>query len=248
MKLRKRASEHHLIGNESFSTRQVTALALAFMVVVVLLPAGARAANALINVVITDPTNTSQQAHVDGSGNLQVAGNVSVANTPGVNVANTPGVNVANTPDVNVANSGPLSVHEDADVRAFNTNLTGVMSNGEGDEGNCDTYPVSQPPGTRFVIEYVNAEAFGPAGSGPYLLTISTRIGFGTNFYVLPLEFQANVEPSGVHFVGSLPVKLYNDLPPPSGGALCFHIQRTGISGVAVVDISFTGHLIDRSS
>jgi hypothetical protein len=239
MKLKKTASDHHQIGTEGFSTRQVTALAVAFMVILVLLPVGARAANALINVVITDPTNVSRQAHVDASGNLQVTGAVSVANTPGVNVAN--------TPDVNVANSGPLTVHDDSDVRAFETNLDGLMVNGDGDAGDCDTFFV-QPPSTRFVIEYIDVDAAGAPGSGPYLLTLATRLNNETLFHVLPLKFEANALPLGEHYAASLPVHLYNDQAPPSGGPLCFQIQRTGDSGTALVDINFTGHLIDRSS
>jgi hypothetical protein len=239
MKLRKRASDHHQIGMQGFSTRQVTALAVAFMVILVLLPVGARAANALINVVITDPTNVSRQAHVDASGNLQVTGAVSVANTPGVNVAN--------TPDVNVANSGPLTVHDDSDVRAFETNLDGLMVNGDGDAGDCDTFFV-QPPSTRFVIEYIDVDAAGAPGSGPYLVTLATRVNFETLFHVLPLKFEANALPLGEHYAASLPVHLYNDQGPPSGGPLCFHVQRTSDSGTALVDINFTGHLIERSS
>jgi hypothetical protein len=247
MKLRKRASDHHQIGMQGFSTRQVTALAVAFMMVLVLLPAGARAASALINVVITDPTNASRQAHVDASGNLQVTGGVNVANTPDVKVANSPDVNVANTPDVNVANSGPLIVHDDSDVRAFETNLDGLMVNGDGDAGDCDTFFV-QPPSTRFVIEYIDVDAAGAPGSGPYLLTLATRLNNETLFHVLPLKFEANALPLGEHYAASLPVHLYNDQAPPSGGPLCFQIQRTGDSGTALVDINFTGHLIDRSS
>jgi hypothetical protein len=66
--------------------RQLTAIALAFALAIVLLPVGA-AANAFISVFITDPTDTSHQARVDASGNLQVAGSVTVANAPKVQVA-----------------------------------------------------------------------------------------------------------------------------------------------------------------
>jgi hypothetical protein len=237
------------LPTDGFSTKQLTALAVAFMVAVLLLPVGARAANALINVVITDPTNTSRQAHVDANGNVQVTGGVSVTNTPDVSVANTPDVNVANTPDVNVANSGPLSVHEDADVRAFWTALGGFMGNGDNDAGDCETLP-HQPVGTRFVIDYLNADAFGPVGSGPFLLSIDTNINNTiANGFVVPLEFQA-VTTNGAHYAASLPVKLYNDLTSLAGfgGPLCFHVVRTGVSGEALVDLLFSGHLIDWSS
>jgi hypothetical protein len=62
--------------------RQLTTIAVAFALAIVLVPVGAKAA-ALINTVITDPGGVNK-ATVGADGNLHVSGNVSVANTPSV--------------------------------------------------------------------------------------------------------------------------------------------------------------------
>ena len=57
-----------------FSPRQVTAMAVAFLLAVLLVPVGAQAAQ-VVNAIITDPGGTNQ-ATVDADGNLSISGEV----------------------------------------------------------------------------------------------------------------------------------------------------------------------------
>jgi hypothetical protein len=82
-----------LLAGPTFSTRQITAIVVAILLAVVLVPVGAQAAQ-VVSAIITDPAGTNK-AHVDASGNLQVGGTVNVGNTANVNVANTTSVQPA---------------------------------------------------------------------------------------------------------------------------------------------------------
>ncbi len=97
----------------AFTTRQVTAIVAMAFVAVLLWPVGASAGNAFLNVFITDPTNTSAQAHVTAAGQLQVAGSVAVTNTPTVGIdasANTVKIDPsANTVKVDTSNPVPVA-------------------------------------------------------------------------------------------------------------------------------------------
>src|SRR6266700_2524916 len=68
------------LSSPGFTPRQVTAMAVAVLLAVVLVPVGAQAAQ-VVSAIITDPAGTNK-AHVDASGNLQVAGSVKLANAP----------------------------------------------------------------------------------------------------------------------------------------------------------------------
>src|SRR5262249_59483557 len=65
------------------------AMVMAMGVAVVLSPRGANAASMVSKVLITDPTNNAQQAHVDANGILHVGGTVIVGNTPNLQVGGT---------------------------------------------------------------------------------------------------------------------------------------------------------------
>jgi hypothetical protein len=82
-----------LLAGPAFSTRQITALVVAILLAVVLVPVGAQAAQ-VVSAIITDPGGTNK-AHVDANGNLQVGGTVDVGNMPSVTVANTATVQAA---------------------------------------------------------------------------------------------------------------------------------------------------------
>jgi hypothetical protein len=90
-----------------------TTIVIAFALAVTLWPVGARAANSLLNSVITDPNGTNK-ARVDSGGNLQVAARqsgpwgVSISGTPSVDVANTPSVRSADTTEVVASGSRPI--------------------------------------------------------------------------------------------------------------------------------------------
>ncbi len=113
---------------EGLSIRRVTALFLAVIVAFLFVPVGALA-NVVPKVFIADPVNNDNIAHVDGAGNLQVAGTMNVANTPtvkaqqdgtwNVGLTGTPTVDVGNFPstqDVNVVGgtvsaTAPVATH-----------------------------------------------------------------------------------------------------------------------------------------
>jgi hypothetical protein len=105
---------------QDVSIRRVTALLVTVILAFLFLPVGALA-NVVPKVFIADPLNNDNIAHVDGAGNLQVSGNLNVANTPtvkaqqdgtwNVGLTGTPTVHVGNFPstqDVNVV-GGTLS-------------------------------------------------------------------------------------------------------------------------------------------
>ncbi len=67
-----------LLSGGGFTARQVTALVVAILLAVVLVPVGAQAAQ-VVSAIITDPGGTNK-ARVDASGNLQIGGEVTVGN------------------------------------------------------------------------------------------------------------------------------------------------------------------------
>jgi hypothetical protein len=74
---RHRPASDFLTQPRGFTTRQLIGAVVVLAMALVLLPAGAEAASALIRTVITDPNGTNN-AHVDGDGNLRVTGNVGI--------------------------------------------------------------------------------------------------------------------------------------------------------------------------
>src|SRR5262245_60080865 len=102
------ADAPQLDDGRSSTVRQLALLAFAIAVAFILIPVGSWAAASGPIVFVTDPDNTNNKAHVDGQGNLQVTGNLNVANTPtvkaqqegewNVGIAGTPTVDVGNCP------------------------------------------------------------------------------------------------------------------------------------------------------
>jgi hypothetical protein len=98
------------------SVRQITVFFAVVAVAFVLYPMGAWGAISSPQVFVTDPINNAHKAHVDADGNLHVAGDLNVANSPtvkaqqdgtwNVGITGTPSVDVENFPatqEVNVA-------------------------------------------------------------------------------------------------------------------------------------------------
>jgi hypothetical protein len=88
---------------EGLSIRRVTVLFVAVILAFLFVPVGALA-NAVPKVFIADPVNNDHIAHVDGAGNLQVAGSLNVVNTPTVKAQQdgTWNVGITGTPTVDV--------------------------------------------------------------------------------------------------------------------------------------------------
>ena len=84
LKLRKKEAprgQFEALATGGPTTRQLTALVVAFLLAVALSPVGAQAAQ-VVNAILTDPGGTNQ-ATVDAGGNLHVAGEVTVdSSTP----------------------------------------------------------------------------------------------------------------------------------------------------------------------
>jgi hypothetical protein len=160
-----------LLPGQAYSGRDLVLVPLLVVLGMLLYPVGASAAAGLTRVLITDPTNTSQQAHVDASGHLQVGGtvgaqqsgswNVGIAGTPTVGIdsqANT--VQLGNTlsdPGVVDVVSGPFrNAVQVIDVVTVPSGLFG---------GNKTIYTV--PAGERLVITYASGVLTVPLGQRP---------------------------------------------------------------------------------
>src|SRR5262249_3321118 len=137
LKRQKRATDSFL-SDSAFSTRQITAVVVATLLVVLLYPVGARAM-AFMNVIITDATNTANQAHVDDHGDLQVAGKVGLTGTPTVGLD--PSANVVRNADEPARLVFQKTVHP---------TLVDNASIGS------DSFSV--PSGRRLAIQFVSAE------------------------------------------------------------------------------------------
>ncbi len=106
--------------------------------------------------IVNTPANP-----VPVSGNL--SGSVSISGTPNVSVTNTPNVSVTNTvPVMNVENPDKLPVV-----------LRTIVANLDVGENSTNAYIEGVvPPGKRWVIEHVSADAQMPAGQVPHSFII----------------------------------------------------------------------------
>lgn len=118
------------VGPSGLSSKQFAGMFVAVCLAFVLAPLGASAAGGLTKVLITDPTNNAQQAHVDASGNLQVGGTVNVGNTPSVNVANTPTVSAQQSGTWNVGISGTPTMSVSGTPAVTSADTTSVLASG----------------------------------------------------------------------------------------------------------------------
>jgi len=99
------------------------------------------------DVVVTNTTANPVPVAVQGTANI--AGSVSVSNTPSVNVANSPTVQLNNSA------SNPLSVR-DVDNPAEHAYQTTILLTFGSHPNDCSAFP-PVPVGKRLVIEYVSA-------------------------------------------------------------------------------------------
>lgn len=184
---RRRAPRTQQVGFGStgaLTTRQLTGLVLALASIILLVPAGARAANAFLNVIITDPANSTRQAHVDASGNLKVAGSVDVGNTP---------LSVTST--------------DDPGRQAFSFQDNHGMTNGS--EGTSIQFTV--PTGKRLVIQFVSALASLQSGQRLARADIQTESNGQFALYDLLPAFVGTFTSGGDNVVAAQDVTLYAD-------------------------------------
>jgi hypothetical protein len=159
IKKRARSAQVGHIPTDGFGIKQVTALIVAMALAVILLPVGARAASALINVVITDPGGTNK-AKVDSSGHLQVAGKVAVDSSTPVLVtsADDPGREAFRFSDLDFGSEGFLA-----------------------------SIGFTVPSGKRLVIQFVSM--FAELPSGQQLTDASIQVTPGPFSYFLVPTF-----------------------------------------------------------
>jgi hypothetical protein len=208
--------------------RQVATIVLAAMFVSLLIPLGASAAGGLSKVLITDPINTDNKAHVDASGNLQVGGTVNVGNSPTVNVGNTPTVGF--DPSANTVN-----VVSDPERQAFQVEQFVSLPNGTTD-GESTVYTV--PANQRLVVTNMSAEAELPSGERPFLLKLTVYPPSAEQWF--PLEFDGSVAGEDL-WHGTTPTTLVAN----SGSSVAMRFERDSVTGGAGLAFTVTGYLID---
>jgi hypothetical protein len=168
--------------------RQVATIVLVAMFVTLLIPLGASAAGGLSKVLITDPTNNTQQAHVDASGNLQVGGTVNVGNTPSVSAQQSGSWNVGitGTPTVGLdPSANVVDDQHDPARQAVQFSIEMFLRDGlQGDS----TSPYTVPALRRLVVTNVSAQAQLPIGQRPTVIGLRL-FGQFRSFYYFPLEF-----------------------------------------------------------
>jgi len=165
--------------------RHIVAFATIAVLAVALSPIGADAAAGLSRVVIADPSTTSQQAHVDAAGNLQVGGTVSIAGSPtvgasqsgawNVGLTGTPSVQLSGTPAVKLDPSQNEVTVGDPERRAIEIEKNVLFS---GQSGNTLLFTV--PSGERLVVTEVSWQIKLPVGSS---LLDAELLGSGNAIY-----------------------------------------------------------------
>jgi hypothetical protein len=222
----KRTPEHatdSFLPGSAFSTRQITAMVVAILLAVVLYPLGANAM-AFMNVIITDPTNTANQAHVDDHGDLHVAGNVGLTGTPMVGID--PSANVVRDADEPARQVFQRTVHP---------TLVDNASIGS------DTFSV--PVGRRLAIQFVSAEVLLPAGQSPEELVVETVANGVSAGHVFAPAFTASVGGASDRFVVSQDASIYAD----PGTTVTVELFRNSSSGNDLAAVTVSGYLVNCS-
>jgi hypothetical protein len=224
--------------------RQVATIVLVAMFVSLLIPLGASAAGGLSKVLITDPTNTTQQAHVDATGNLQVGGTVNVGNSPTVNVGNTPTVTAQQSGSWNVGITGTPMVGIDPGANTVNdvndparqvvrAGTSMVIADGQ-DSNSSTVYTV--PANKRLVVTDASFSVTLPTGQ--QLLSFGLQSAPSLQFFA-PLLLGSN---------GAFDVYQTNSQTTfvvDAGDNLRLFLTRNSTSGTAFAGVAVTGYLID---
>jgi hypothetical protein len=240
--MRPRRSAGEARPASGFTSRQVTAVAVAVSLAFLLWPAGARASSALINAVVTDPAGTNK-AQVDASGNLQVGGTVGAqqSGTWNVGFVGIPKVGIfAGSNTVKVDSTVPISVTsaDDPGREAFEHEATMAFSDG-------DTKAIASfdiPTGTRMVITYISGELRLPSGEQAYGIGVESVVNdSGAPHFVVPTITASTATLDVFDFAQE--TQFYAD--PSSPVALV--ASRSAPSGNGSVVLTVSGYLIDCS-
>ncbi len=159
-KRRRARTSDPLLPGPTFSTRQTTAMVVAILLAVVLVPVGAQAAQ-VVGAIITDPGGTNK-ATVDAGGNLHVAGVVTVDSSTPVAITSA----------------------DDPGRMAFAAHRVVLFSDSDPSLAQA-TFDI--PEGKRLVITYVSGGVLLPTGEKPYEAFLSTRLaGGGADYDFVP--------------------------------------------------------------
>ena len=187
--------------------------------------------------------NTSSNAiPTAAQGTTNIAGSVSVTNTPTVNLASGASVGINGTASVEVANTAanPLPLVNVNDARQpFQTRLTFNIDPGSTqNEAGFDV-----PAGKRLVIEHASARVQGPAGQ-QFVAQIQTRVfpnGSATGVHWLVLTHQGTF--SGIDvFTSNHDMRVYAE---PSVPNTRYIVTRTDLTGTAFAEATISGYLVN---
>jgi len=196
---------------------------------------------------------------VQAQGTTDVAGSVSVTNTPNVNVANTPSVNVANTPNVNVANTPSVNIANTPTV-TLSGNSQVILTNGlgtapllvrdadhparrifqhSGPAGN-DSFTV--PDGKVLVIEWVSFDTpnTNNLGGAQVLYQIRNVAGGQSGLFSYKSDAPSSAA-SSLDFVANQQVRIYCD--PGSTVSVTSRVPFSNNNAVGGYTIS--GYVVD---
>jgi hypothetical protein len=211
---------------------------LALAVICLALGTSALAESYPVPVVVknTDPVPTA------AVGTTLVAGTVAVEGTPSVNVVALPEVTLAPGSTVRIDASSPLSLNVNETARQavmFYDEI--VLAAGSFGAYSPDAFTV--PPGKRLVIENIAGYAFLQAGQNA-IVTVHTFTSNGGFFHALPLVHAGNFSalfsrPEA--FTVNQSLRLFSDPTAPVG----LSFQRSETTGTALLQVSFTGYLVD---
>jgi hypothetical protein len=194
------------------------------------------------NVLVVN--GAGQPVPTAAQGTTNVAGTVSVGNTPNVNVANTPSVNVTNTPTVSLAGGASVNVTNPLDGQSEPTPLavldaiqpyedSCIISFSGVADGSCNFQAI--PSGKRLVIQ--EFDAFGRIETGLKPTAIFVRTPAVVHFFTA--TFMASS--SGTDYLAThQETRLY---VAPSQTPVC-HVDLTSNSSQSY-NCALSGFLVD---
>ena len=218
--------------------RSLLGLCLLLLVAPRILAQDAKAPSPKPVVVVND---SSQPVPVQAQGTTNIAGSVSVTNTPSVNVANTPSVNIANTPTVTLSGNSQVSLSagtapllvRDADLPARRIFQHFGSAN--------DSFTV--PAGKVLVIEWVSFDTPVSPNTGPgqmVMYQISNVAGGQSGFFSYKSDATSNAAP-GLDLIVNQQVRIYCD----PGSTVSVSARLFFFNNGTVGSHTFSGYLVD---
>jgi hypothetical protein len=186
--------------------------------------------------------NSSNPVPVQAQGTTNVAGSVSVTNTPNVNVTNTPSVIIANTPIVTLSGDSQVSLTtspgapllvRDADLPARRIFQHSGPAN--------DSFTV--PAGKVLVIEWVSFDTPVSPNTGPgqmVLYQIGNVAGGQSGFFSYKSDATSNAAP-GLDLIVNQQVRIYCD----PGSTVFVSARLTFFNNGTVGSHTISGYLVD---